>query len=162
MTMQHKTKHSLRRAAIGSRRGSGLFSRGQAIVEFAIIAGVALLIMLVGIQFALIGQCALAVSQLSESVARFASVNPTNSDVTSTAFTKYINEVASPTLLNNKGADLSVTMPTACPPSNSFSSPVTITVQYNLASKLFLPNPFLGVSFPTTVQSTQTAFCEGD
>ena len=38
-------------------------SRGQSAVEFALISTIALVVMLVGVQFALIGQAALAVSQ---------------------------------------------------------------------------------------------------
>lgn len=148
----------------------GLLARGQAVVEFAIISGVALIVLLVGIQFALIGQCALAVTQLSYTAARYASVHPTQT-LSDTTLQTYIQNAASPTLLNNgidfggtgKG-DLSIFIPStgkACPSTNSFGAPVTIEVQYDLSSKIFLPNPFLGIPFPTTVQSIQTAFCEG-
>jgi hypothetical protein len=148
------TKRAQRRLAVSHATGGigprgGLFARGQAMV---------------GIQFALIGDCALAVTQLSYVGARYASVHPTyqltsssgGSDVES-----YMLSVASPTIMSNSGNDLTISMPTPCPTTNSFSNPVTISVQYNLTSKIFLPNPFLGISFPTTVQSTQTAFCEG-
>src|SRR5258708_28185804 len=47
--------------------------RGQSMVEFALITVVVLMIMLVGIQYALIGQAALAVSQASSALGRYAS-----------------------------------------------------------------------------------------
>jgi len=136
----------------------GLLERGQAMVEFAIIAPVALILLVVGIQFAIIGQCAVALTQVNYVGARYASVHPT---YTESQVQTYMNSVASPTLLSNNGADLTITTWSPCPSTNSFGSPVTIGLQYNLSSKIFLPNPFLGISFPSTVQSTQTAFCEG-
>ncbi len=126
--------------------------------EFAIIAPVALILLVVGIQFAIIGQCAVALTQVNYVGARYASVHPT---YTESQVQTYMDSVASPTLLSNNGGDLSITIWTPCPSTDSFGSPVTIGLQYNLSSKIFLPNPFLGIGFPTTVQSTQTAFCEG-
>jgi len=41
------------------------FRRGQAMVEFALIATLSMVVLLVGIQFAIIGQAALAVTQAS-------------------------------------------------------------------------------------------------
>src|ERR1700719_803027 len=51
-------------------------SRGQSMVEFALGATVALAVMLIGIQFALIGQSALAVNQAAEALARYAAQHP--------------------------------------------------------------------------------------
>ncbi len=60
--------------------------RGQAAVEFALISVIALMVLLLGIQFAMIGQAALAVSQASDAIARYASINagqlPANGSVT--------------------------------------------------------------------------------
>ena len=67
-----KQSASVKRLAGGNDRtwaGSGSpllrnrISRGQAAAEFALIAPVVILVMLVGVQFALIGQAALALSQ---------------------------------------------------------------------------------------------------
>jgi Flp pilus assembly protein TadG len=141
-------------------RGKRLFARGQSMTELALIMPVLLVLLVVGIQYAVIGDCALAVTQLSYDGARYASVNPTYT--LGTGVKTYMLSVASPLIMSNNGGDLSITMPVTCPSTNPFSFPVTITVQYNLASKIFLPTPFfLGITFPTTVQSTQTAFCEG-
>lgn len=142
----------------GEIRRAVFLARGQAMAEFAIIAPVALILLVVGIQFAIIGQCAVALTQVNYVGARYASVHPT---YTQGAVVTYMESVASPTLLSNSGNDLTVTTWIACPSTQPFGSPVTIGLQYNLSSKIFLPNPFLGISFPTTVQSTQTAFCEG-
>ncbi len=54
-------------------------SRGQSAVEFAMISVLALVVMLIGIQFALIGQAAVAVSQGSSALARYAASSVNNS-----------------------------------------------------------------------------------
>lgn len=126
-------------------------------VEFAFVLTVALFVLVLGIQFALIGQAALAVTQLSYTVARYASVNPsyTQSDINN-----YWPTVVSPTI--NDSSKLTVTLQTACASPNPFGTPVTVSVNYNLSGKIFLPNPFLGVKLPAAVSSVQTAFCEGN
>src|ERR1700692_114350 len=55
----------LRRSRIGS---------GQTMVEFAMVSVLALVIMIVGVQFAMIGQAALALSQGASAIARYAAV----------------------------------------------------------------------------------------
>ncbi len=61
--------HLCRIARIAGRRAMRLparaYRRGQAMVEFALIATLAMVVLLVGIQFAIIGQAALAVTQAS-------------------------------------------------------------------------------------------------
>ncbi len=132
--------------------------QGQAMTEFALIAPIAVIVLLVGIQLALIGQATVAVSQLAYTGARYASVNPT---YTTAQVKSYMLTVGSPTLTGNGGADLSVSMtPCAAAPA-TFGSSVQITLTYDLTTKIFLPNPFLlGISFPTSITETQTAFCE--
>ena len=64
-------------------------------VEFALLATVGLMVLLVGIQFAMIGQAALAVSQGAYIGARYASVNSAASQDT---VKNYIVANASPTI----------------------------------------------------------------
>src|SRR5690349_19953946 len=52
-------------------------SKGQAMVEFALVLFVALIVLFVAIQMAFIGQAALALGQLNYQAARYAAVNPT-------------------------------------------------------------------------------------
>jgi Flp pilus assembly protein TadG len=49
--------------------------RGQAAVEFAMASILFLVMMMVGVQFAMIGQAALALSQGASAIARYAAVN---------------------------------------------------------------------------------------
>ncbi len=74
MNRQKATSVSRRAAGRATRRRDRV-SRGQSLVEFALMAPLALVIMLVGIQYAIIGQAALAVSQGSSALARYAAAN---------------------------------------------------------------------------------------
>ena len=137
------------RTAEGIR--SGRRSRGQSIVEFSITLSLAMILLFVTIQFALIGNAALSVTELAYAGARYAAVNPVKSE---TQVSDYMKSIAAPTINENSGADLTVTLnPTS---GRTFGNPVTVTVVYNLQSKLFLPNPFLGIKFPTSLSGIQT------
>jgi len=141
--------------------------RGQAMVEFALIATLAMVLLLVGIQFAIIGQAALAVTQASYLGARAASVNST---LTSNSLQTAIANQMSPTI---SGATVTLTNTsdptcTAGPGgTRSFGCPINVTVTYDATSKLFLPSQWsmLGtgtnlITFPTSLTSTQSAMTE--
>jgi Flp pilus assembly protein TadG len=152
----------------------GGLKRGQAAVEFALVLTVGLMILVVAIQMALVGETALALGQVNYQGARYAAIHQcaTASDVAA-----YMTSVASPTLVgSNCGANMMVTL-TDVYGSNSasgscaspgcegtprtFGSQVTVSVAYTIpASQMFLPNPFLGISFPTTLSSTEAAMSE--
>jgi Flp pilus assembly protein TadG len=132
--------------------------RGQAMVEFALLSGLIAIVLFVGVQLAIIGNAQLSVSQLAYSLARYASVNPTQSDLSG-----QIANFGSPTITSTAGnQQLAITSFTQCPTTNGMGSPTKVTVQYTFGSMIFLPNPFLGViKFPTSVSSSQSAYCEG-
>jgi hypothetical protein len=155
---QHRSP-TRRHAPNLSRAIGGRFGAGQALVEFALVAGILVLIMIIGIQFALIGDAALAVNQLAYSAARYASVNysTTSLSVSSAGIVPLIPPQLTPT-----GAlSVSLSQPCAASPNN-FGSTAIVTVTYDLQAggKIFLSNPFLGVPITTTVAATQSAFCE--
>lgn len=142
-------------------------SRGQAMVEFALIAPVAMVVMLLGIQFAMIGQAALAVSQGASAVARYAAVNPgvvgPNGTVT---LTTPIKQLLSSSILTNGGNDLTITIAsytgttTTTTTSPQYTDRLTLSISYNATSKIALPNPFLGISFPTTLNASDSQMYE--
>jgi hypothetical protein len=162
-----------KRAPTGYRqrsRRSGI-SRGQSMVEFALISSVALTVMLVGIQFALIGQAALAVSQGSSALARYAAVNPgtlgPNSSVSASSLPTAAQQLLSSSILTSSGADLTVTTASyAGTTATTTSSPgytdrAVISMSYNAASKIFLPSStLLGIHFPTTLTATDSQMYE--
>ena len=143
-------------------------SKGQSMVEFALISSVALMVMLVGVQFAMIGQAALAVSQGASALARYAAVNPgtmgTNGTVT---LTTAMQQLLSSSILTNSGADLTVTIAsytgttTTTTSSPGYTDRAVITLSYSATSKIALPNPFLGlITFPTTLSATDSQMYE--
>ena len=156
-----------------------LVSRGQSAVEFALLSAFALAVMLVGVQYALIGQAALAVSQGAAALARYAANNDglagtTNGTVTYSSLPASVQQLLSPSIANNSGGDLTITI-------NSYtgsgaeesgaikgqSDKVVVSLSYNTASKLAVPNPFMaipglfpGITFPNPVTASDSQMYE--
>ncbi|HUY17834.1 MAG TPA: TadE family protein [Candidatus Binataceae bacterium] len=131
--------------------------RAQAAVEFAIILTVALIVLVVGVQFAIIGEAALALGQANYQGARWAAVNATS--YTQAGVQSYMVSVASPTIGANNGSYLTTTLSPSSP--CTFGATVTVSVSFNAAHLIAVPNPFLGIKFPTTLTNSESAFCEG-
>jgi hypothetical protein len=140
-------------------------------VEFALISTVALMVMLVGVQFALIGQAALAVSQGASSLARYAAVNPgtmgPNGSVAGSSLPAAAQQLLSSSILTSSGADLTVTTAsysgttTTTTSSPGYTDRVVITLSYNSSSKIFLPSTTLmGITFPETLTASDSQLYE--
>jgi hypothetical protein len=161
---------------------------GQAMVEFALVLFVAMIVLFVSIQMAFIGQAALALGQLNYQAARYAAVNPTFG----------CNSVA--TYMKNNGAPsvaskgVSCYSDSGCPAggitatvgqgvsacmvctqassgtteacnARSFGDSVQLSLAFDATSVIFLSknttNPnFFGIPFPTQLTSTETAMSE--
>jgi Flp pilus assembly protein TadG len=143
-------------------------SRGQAAVEFALISTVALMIMLVGVQYAMIGQAALAVSQGASAIARYAAVNESTVGASYSGNpTAAMQALLSSSLSTNGWGDLTVniasytgttTTATATP---GLGDHCLVSLSYKAKSKIALPNPFLGlVSFPTVLAASDSQMYE--
>ena len=161
------------------RRHGSRNRRGQAMTEFAVIAPVAIIVMMIGVQFAMIGQAALAVSQGASALARYAANNnglagTTNGTVTYSSLPASVQQLLSPLITTNSGADLTITV-------NSYSGSgtkeggtiaaqsdeVVINLSYDTASKLAVPNPFMaipglfpGITFPNPVTASDSQMYE--
>ena len=137
------------------RRRVGV-GRAQAAVELALIAPIVIILLLVGVQLAIIGDAALGLGQVDYQGARYAAVNPS---YTQSQVQSYMLSVASPLIAANNGSYLTTTMSPA--PPCAFGSSVTVAVSFNINHLVVLPNPFLGIiSFPTTLTNSESAFCE--
>ncbi len=185
MNMQ-KAKSVSRWSTRGSAAASGWpqgrrsrISRGQSAVEFALISVLALAVMLLAIQFALIGQAAVAVSQGSSALARYVANNPgalgtNNGSLKASALSPAVQNLLSSSILTNSANDLTITV-------NSFTgtgateagTPVptadkmVINLSYVTTSKIAVPNPFLripplfpGITFPATVAASDSQMYE--
>jgi Flp pilus assembly protein TadG len=160
-------------------RGSRL-SRGQSMVEFALGATLALAVMLIGIQFALIGQSALAVSQSAEALARYAAQHPGALGGTTPQYNGKVTmplPAAAQNLLpssitttttatvNGKSVttyDLTVNVATySGSTTNTTNTPVqfdkvVVSLSYNAANRIVLPSTtLLGISFPSTLAASE-------
>ncbi len=143
--------------------------RGQSMVEFALIATLALVVMLVGIQFALLGQVALAISQGSSALARYAAVNPGSLgniyNGRASVPTAIAQGLLSPSI---NDSHLTVTIGSFTgTTSNTTQSPVAaqdrvvITMTYDATNKIFLPSStLLGISFPTQLTTSDSQLYE--
>jgi Flp pilus assembly protein TadG len=140
---------------------SGTRSRGQAMVEFALLAPLFLFVVFVAITFAVIGQSALAVSQLAYNGARYAAVNPT---LSSSQVRTYIlsGAIGAPSITANGGSHLTVAVTQA-----TFGNPVTVSVTYDLTSNSIVSSMstlFRGIgfaqTFPTTLSATEVVMSD--
>ncbi len=149
------------------RRCVSRMSRGQSAVEFAMISVLALAVMLIGIQFALIGQVALAVSQGSAALARYAAVNPGSLGQNGPAAVPS----AAAALLSPSINDGNLTVTIASYESDGVTvengtivptqDQVKISLRYDATNKIFLPShTLLGISFPTTLTAAESALYE--
>jgi Flp pilus assembly protein TadG len=158
-----------------SRSRGRRMSRGQSMVEFALLATFALCLMLIGVQYALIGQAAVAVSQGSSALARYAAQNvgalgTNNGSVTYSQMPAAAQNMLPKSLLTGANdSDLTITIAsytgttTTVTSSPGFADRCLITLQYTATSKLALPNPFLGlITFPTTLSASDSQLYEGN
>ena len=142
-------------------RRRGRISRGQSAVEFALIATLVLVVMLVGVQFALIGQTYLAVSQGSSALARYAAVNPGSFGTYNgtASLPSAAAALLSPTI-NDDNLTVTINSYQGGTASTTTSSPqaavdyAVVTLNYNAANKIVLPiSTLLGMTFPTALSA---------
>ena len=127
---------------------------GQTMVEFALIIPVFLLLMLGVVQMVVVGGAALAVNQAAISCARYASLNPSAAQG---SVGTYLTGTASP-LISDSGLQPVALSPATVP--RITGSAVTVTVVYNLQTKLFLGTTFFGVTFPSQLSVSETMTSE--
>jgi Flp pilus assembly protein TadG len=138
-----------------ARRQHARARHGQAAVELALIIPLLSVLVVVGIQFAVIGTAALALGQVNYEGARYAA---NNSSATQAQIQSYMVSVAAPIISANSGSYLTSTLSPA--PPCAFGSSVTVSVTFDTRHLLALPNPLFGINFPTSLSNTETAFCE--
>ena len=135
------------------------FSRAQAAVELAMVATILTFALVVGIQFAVLGEAALALGQVNYQGARYAAVHSLSA--TSDSVKTYMLQNASPTISANSGSYFSYQSGSTPTLPCAQGSTVTVAVKFDATHLIGLPNPFMGVTFPTSLTSSETAYCEG-
>lgn len=133
------------------KRKSGK-SRGQALVEFALVLPVLLVLTLLIIQYGIIFYTSIGVTNLSREGARFAATAPASDD----DIEERIENVMPP---NIKFSDLSIVVS----PSEGSADRVvgtraliTVEVSYDMKKKLFLPSTFFKVKIFNETYTAQT------
>jgi len=151
----------------GRPRATRRISRGQSTVEFAMISILALAVIMIGVQLALLGQTALALSQGASAIARYAAVNETTLGASYSGNPNVaMQNLLSSSLGSNSWGDLTVTISslkggTAATTTTTPQQGVdraAVTLSYVPTSKIMLPNNFLeipgffpGFSFSTAI-----------
>lgn len=150
------------RAAADRRRGGRRRCPAQTMLEFALVIPLFLFLLYMSITFAIVGQYALAVSQLASAGARYAAVNSGQSAGQLSTYIKS-GALGSPTITGGGGANLTVTVV----PASGFGQPVTVTVSYDLSSNVLVSDAsamfaLVGLSntIPTVLTATQSAMSE--
>jgi hypothetical protein len=140
---------------------SGWSTLGQSSVELALVTPIVIVLLVVAIQFALIGSAALSLSQINYQGARWAAVNCTSGGTCSTQsdVQTYMLDNAAPLIRAASGKYFSST--TSPAPPCSYGNSVTVSVNFDTSGLVILPNPFLGIPFPKALSSSESAFCEG-
>jgi Flp pilus assembly protein TadG len=145
------------------------FSRGQTMVEFALGATLTLVVMLIGVQFAIIGQVVLALNQGASTLARYAAVHPgTVSSGAASSLPIPAQQLLSPTILTGSGSDLTVTVSSLKPNGTTEAGTpiqgqdqVVINLSYDATKKVVLPSStLLGLTFPTTLTASNSQLYE--
>lgn len=144
-------------------------SRGQDMVEFALVSILGMIFLFVVVQMAMIGQASLALGHVSYQGARYAAVN---SSATCSQVASYMQSI-SPVIGKGgvacgSGCASGVQIAMSCPgvgacgngETRSFGEAVQISACFNAKSLLFLSSSFFGIPFPTSLSSTETAISE--
>ena len=151
---------------IGSMRKP---QRGQAMVEFALVSIIAVIVLFASVQLALVGQLYMALGQMNYRGVRYAAVSPNCTNTTNgcglnnQSIKDYMLSVASPTILTitNRNANaLNVTYNNLTNPGKTriAGDTVQISATLDISSDIFLPR--IGLPFPNSLSSTQQAFTE--
>ena len=143
--------------------------RGQALVEFALVLTIAVIVLFVSVQLALIGQLYLALGQMNYRGVRYAAVNTDCADATNPcglnrqSITQYMLSVASPTIVsitNSNSKALTVNYSNVSNRGNARvqGNTVQITCTLDISSDIFLPK--IGLPFPKSLSTNEQAFTE--
>jgi len=139
-------------------------SHGQALVEFALVLPVLLILTMLIIQYGIIFYTTLSLTNLSREGARFAATQPASTDNSvistqqSSINTRMANVAPSNIVWNNVSSTITYYDATS---GSEISKPaagalVGVSLTYDMSRKLFLPSTFLGIKIFSTSYTTFT------
>ena len=151
-----QTANAMRRFRCRPVRASGRFGRGQAALEMTFIISALLVVIIVGIEGAVLGERSYALTQLAYQGARYAAVNPAYDPTT---ISNYVLQIAPTQIDQNSGAQLKVNVsPTSIP--RVTGTPVTVTITYTFQHPLSFSPRLFGLSFPKNISATDITMSE--
>jgi len=154
--VSRQTDNTMRRLRRRPESASRRFGRGQAVLEMTFMISALLVVIIVGIEGAVLGQRSYALTQLAYQGARYAAVNPAYDPTT---ITNYVLQIASGPIDQNSGAQLKVNVnPTSIP--RVTGTPVTVTLTYTFPHPLSFSPTLFGLSFPKTISATDVTMSE--
>lgn len=104
------------------------------------------------VQFAIIANASLSLSQAAREGARYAAVNPYDD-----AKIKYYVQTHVPSSLNYTHLTIAVT-PAQGSVDRAPRLPITVSISYDMKRKLFLPTDFFGVKFYSKVKTVSATY----
>lgn len=130
--------------------------RGQALVEFALVLPVLIVLAVLVVQYGIIYRTAAELTNLSREGARFAATSPaTNQPI--------LDRIALVTPSDLNPSDITTTItPAPGDPARASGSGgnITVTISYNMSNKLFMPLPstFMGVHIFVQTYTVSSTF----
>lgn len=128
--------------------------RGQALVEFALVLPVLLILTMLIIQYGIIFYTTIGLTNLSREGARYAATSPTSDS----SIKQRMHDVIPPNL-NWDDIKNNITISPAESSSDRLTGSralITVQITYDMKKKLFLPSTFLGVHIFNQYYTTQT------
>jgi Flp pilus assembly protein TadG len=132
--------------------------RGQAMLEMALVVTVLLFLTMGIIQYGILYNASVSLTNITREGARYAAVKGLQVGETDDTIKAYMRTVASSTPIRPERMNISIT------PAQGSRRPgekVTVSVQYDLRTKMFLPASFPGLGrYGATYTTTGTMLCE--
>ena len=141
-------KHSLRQR------------RGVAMVEFALISTLLIGLTMAMVQYGIIFNTTISLTNMSREAARFAAVQAHKSG-SDQMIKDYIRDTA-PSGIKYSDLTIGITPTEANATERTKGKPITVTITYPMSRKLFLPSKFLGMTiFSANYTTTGKMMIEG-
>lgn len=125
--------------------------RGQAMIEFALVMPILMLVIFVFLQLGILLNNYLILNHLAREGARYAAVNSDYDSDTTT----YVQSII-PSMINQNNLTIAVS-PSEGDSTRTRGNPITVTLTYDFSDNIFLPTTFFNFQLPTTFPTISAA-----
>lgn len=156
-TSKYKAVNLIGNANSDSAHGRGRPRRGQAMIEMALVVSVLLVLTMGIIQYGIIYNATISLTNIARDGARYAAVKCALTEGSDDNIRAYMRTAAANTSVRPELLNISIT-----PAARVGGQKLTVNVSYDLRTKLFLPTSFPGLGrYSTSYSTTATMLCEG-